>query len=226
MIAALPLAGDPAAQSLLRAVEIVRDLNITSRRRVPDDAPIDFVPARWQAYLDAARQDDRAADHRHYWELAVVYTLQAALRSGDIWVPGSRRYADPATHFIPISDWRPLRQEFSALAAAPTYGHQRLDDLNRQLLAALTALEPILADAPAAARLDPDGQLVVTPLAAEQVPPQRLSSATRPASGSHTLTCTACSSRSTPGPGSPTTSSTPAVPPTEAPTCAATFTRR
>ena len=42
VIAALPLAGGPAAQSLLDAVEMLRDLNATGRRRVPDDAPSDL----------------------------------------------------------------------------------------------------------------------------------------------------------------------------------------
>ncbi len=170
VIAALPLASGPTARSLLDAVEILRDLNATGRRRVPDDAPSDFVPARWQGYLDSARQADRAADHRHYWELAVVYSLQVALRSGDIWVPGSRRYADPASHFIPTSKWPPLRQEFCGITATHADGRQRLDDLNSQLVAAVDALDPILADDAGAARLDPDGDLVVTPLSAEQVP--------------------------------------------------------
>ena len=170
VIAALPLAGGPAARSLIQAVEVVRDLNVTGRRRVPDDAPADFVPARWQGYLDTARQADRTTDHRHYWELAVVYSLHSALHSGDIWVPGSRRYADPASHFIPISDWSPLREEFSAPTATPLDGHHRLTDLNRQLMAALAALDPLLANDGGAACLDPDGELVVSPLAAEQVP--------------------------------------------------------
>ncbi|MGH9061870.1 MAG: Tn3 family transposase, partial [Acidimicrobiales bacterium] len=170
MIAALPLAGGPAARSLLHAVDMLRDLNATGRRLVPDDAPEDFVPSRWQGYLDAARQAGRTADHRHYWELAVVYSLQVALRSGDIWVPGSRRYADPATHFIPPSDWPPLRDEFCALTATPLDSGRRLDDLRGQLWAALAALDPILANDAGAARIDPDGQLVVTPLSAEQAP--------------------------------------------------------
>ena len=59
VIAALPLAGGSSSRSLLRAVDVLRDLNDTGRRRVPDDAPVDFVPARWQSYLDAARQGDR-----------------------------------------------------------------------------------------------------------------------------------------------------------------------
>jgi hypothetical protein len=124
VIAALPLAGGSAARSLIQAVEVLRDLNATGRPRVPDDAPTDFVPARWQGYLDIARQADRITDHRHYWELAVVYSLHSALHSGDIWVPGSRRYADPASHFIPVSDWSPLREEFCALTATQLSAYQ------------------------------------------------------------------------------------------------------
>jgi hypothetical protein len=37
----------------------------------------------------------RGAAYRHYWELSVLYGVQAGLRSGNLWVPGSRRYTDP-----------------------------------------------------------------------------------------------------------------------------------
>jgi hypothetical protein len=32
-----------------------------------------------------------------YWELCVLMALRDGLRSGDVHVPGSRRYADPAS---------------------------------------------------------------------------------------------------------------------------------
>jgi len=108
VIAALPLTGNtasPAIAALLRAVVVLRELNAAGRTAVPDEATTaaatSFVPARWRGYLDAARGQGRGAAYRHYWELSVLYGVQAGLRSGDLWVPDSRRYTDPATLLLP-----------------------------------------------------------------------------------------------------------------------------
>jgi len=67
-------------------------------RKVPADAPDSFVPTRYADYLAKARKSRDDTSHRHYWELCVILGLRDGLRSGDVYVPGSRRYADPATY--------------------------------------------------------------------------------------------------------------------------------
>lgn len=54
VLAAVRFAGGTAAAGLLEAVEILRELNATGARRVSDDAPTGFVPARWRSYLESA----------------------------------------------------------------------------------------------------------------------------------------------------------------------------
>jgi len=52
VIAALALVGNTASPSiaaLLRAVEMLRELNVAGRTTVPDEAT-SFVPARWRGY--------------------------------------------------------------------------------------------------------------------------------------------------------------------------------
>jgi hypothetical protein len=102
VIAALPLAGNTASlaiAALLAAVQMLRQLNAAGRTAVPDEATTAdatlFVPARWRGYLAATRGQGRGAAYRHYWELGMLYGVQAGLRSGDLWVLGSRRYTDP-----------------------------------------------------------------------------------------------------------------------------------
>ena len=46
------------------------------------------------------RADSRAGSRRRapdYWELSALYGVKAKLRSGDVWVPGLRRYTDLTT---------------------------------------------------------------------------------------------------------------------------------
>lgn len=95
---------------------MLRELNAAARTAVPDEATTAaatvFVPARWRGYLDAARGQGRDAAYRHYWELSVLYGVQAGLRSGDLWVPGSRRYTDPSTLLLPPDRWSGQRDDF------------------------------------------------------------------------------------------------------------------
>ena len=91
----------------------------TRAHKVPDGAPGGFVPARWVGYLEKAAKDGDVTAYRHYWELCVLMALRDGLRSGDVYVPGSRRYADPASFLLTPQQWEPQRLEFCHLAGKP-----------------------------------------------------------------------------------------------------------
>jgi TnpA family transposase len=166
----LAFAGSPAATALLAAVDRLRELNTNGARTVPADAPTSFVPVRWQGYLaEAAAAGDTAA-YRHYWELAVLLCLRDALRSGDVFVPGSRRYADPTAYLIALDAWPTQRDEFSRLVGIPTAAAAALAEVDGELRAALRDLERILADGQGLVRLGKDGELVIGLLTAEGIP--------------------------------------------------------
>src|SRR5277367_919029 len=179
VIAALPLTGNttsPTVTALLTAVEVLRELNAAGRTAVPDEATTAeatvFVPARRRGYLDAARGQGRGAAYRHYWELGVLYGVQAGLRSGDLWVPGSRRYTDPSTLLLPPDRWAGQRDDFCTVTGTDPSASRQLDRLEHELHAAVAALETVLADpgTEGLARLGDDGELIVSPLPAEQLP--------------------------------------------------------
>jgi hypothetical protein len=153
VIAALPLAGNttsPTVAALLKAVEMLRELNAAGRTSVPDQATsaeaTAFVPTRWRGYLQITRGQGRGAAYRHYWELSVLYGVQAGLRSGDLWVPGSRRYTDPATLLLPTERWAGQRDDFCAVTGTDTNPHRQLERLDAELHAAMAGLEGVLAD--------------------------------------------------------------------------------
>ena len=111
----IEFAGGPAAAELLDAVRVLRGLNATGARKVPAEAPTGFVPIRWRGYLDDAIAAGDATAYRHHWELIVLLCLRDALRSGDVYVPGSRRYANPMAYLIPPEAWPARRAEFCRL---------------------------------------------------------------------------------------------------------------
>ncbi|MDE1675507.1 hypothetical protein PWJ90_38695 [Nocardia gipuzkoensis] len=89
VLSAVRFAGGTAATELLIAVDMLRELNATGRRKVFDDAPTGFVPTKWRGYLEQARKTGDTVAYRHYWELCVLLGLRDGLRTGDVFVPGS-----------------------------------------------------------------------------------------------------------------------------------------
>jgi len=166
----LEFAGGPVAAELLEAVGVLRDLNARGARSVPAGAPDGFVPARWRGYLDQATAAGNATAYRHYWELCVLLGLRDGLRSGDVYVPGSRRYADPTAYLISPEAWAAQRAEFCALVgvpADPTDGLARAED---ELHESVGELEAVLAAGHEPVRLDEHGELVIGKLSAEDLP--------------------------------------------------------
>jgi hypothetical protein len=126
VLEAVQFAGGTAAAELLGALDVLRELNRTGARRVPASAPEGFVPARWRGYLETARKSGNTSAYRHYWELCVLLALRDGLRSGDVHVPGSRRFADPAAYLLTEQQWTTQRAEFCQLVGKPADPSQAL----------------------------------------------------------------------------------------------------
>ncbi len=92
----LKLKAAPAAQAVLDAIDVLRQMNATAARKVPDDAPVSFVKARWKPLVIT----DYGLDRRFY-EICVLSELKNSLRSGDIWVQGSRQFRDFEEYLLP-----------------------------------------------------------------------------------------------------------------------------
>ena len=145
VLAAVRFDGGPGTGGLLRAAGILAGLYASKARKVPDGAPDGFVPARWAGYLETARKTGDVTGFRHYWELCVLMALRDGLRSGDVHVPGSRRYADPASFLLTPQQWEPQRLEFCHLVGKPPAAADALALAKDELRTALSDLEGQLA---------------------------------------------------------------------------------
>ena len=96
----------PAAAELLRGVEVLRELNASGKRLLPQDAPTAFVKPRWKTHVFEAD----GTVNRHFYELCVLSELRDKLRSGDVWVQGSREYRDFETYLIPTEAFETLQK--------------------------------------------------------------------------------------------------------------------
>ncbi|QIN85414.1 Tn3 family transposase (plasmid) [Rubrobacter tropicus] len=114
---------------LSAAIERLRELDDGGRRSVPDGAPLGFVPARWGPHVVG---EDGKIDRRH-WELCLLWQLRGALRSGDVWVEGARRHADPQGFLAPKNRWPDLRGEVSLQTGTSPDGAAHLDVCREEL---------------------------------------------------------------------------------------------
>jgi TnpA family transposase len=146
---------------LLQAVAIIRQLNRQGKRAVPPDAPMAFVSTQWQPFI----HDSEGQIQRRYYELCVLWELRRALRSGNLWLEGSRRYANPETYLIPPPHWSAIRAEICQMLSLPEVGTQRLSALATQLEHELLKFTQTVKMNPCV-RIEKQ-QLVLSPLEAE-----------------------------------------------------------
>ena len=108
---------------LLAALRLIRQLDDDRRRWLPGFSPSAFIDNQWRPHvvdIGRGRLDRRA------YELCAAYELRSALRAGRVWVPGSRRHADPASLLLPDQQWLRSRTSFARAVDQPLDGAERL----------------------------------------------------------------------------------------------------
>jgi hypothetical protein len=61
----------PAATGLLQALDLLRDLNVSGKRTLPEHVPTGFVKPRWRPYVFTTDGLDR-----HFYELCALAELR------------------------------------------------------------------------------------------------------------------------------------------------------
>lgn len=94
----LILKAAPSAQPILDAIHVLKEMNTNNIRKVPNDISTGFVKPRWRTLVFTKDGIDR-----QYYELYLFVELKNSLRSGDIWVQGSRHFKDFNQYLIPLN---------------------------------------------------------------------------------------------------------------------------
>lgn len=159
--------GAPEAAGLLRAVSALVRTWGKGATRLPETAPVDFIPVKWRRFVFPS---PKTID-RKYYELCALWELRQALRAGTVWPEGARRYSDPSNLLIRPRDWPKLRAEALSQTGNPSDAGPRLKDLTRQMEQEIANLNRALA-AKVHVSLDDNGELVLDRLEAEERPPE------------------------------------------------------
>jgi TnpA family transposase len=126
---ALPFTSETGHDDLVRAIELVRQLDRGNLKTLPEDAPTGFVPASWRAVL----RDDRGRLRRSVWETALALAIRDALRSGDLHLPGSRRHAGFWSLVLDESLWAAARPTAYTDLGLPDRPADHLTELTRTI---------------------------------------------------------------------------------------------
>ena len=155
----------PEIMDLLDGVELLKTMNRTGLRKIPNDAPMSFVAPAWLPYLEG--NNDKL--DRHYYEMSVLWELRNALRSGEVWLEKSRRYKDPESYLIPRSQWPGINMEAEQLLKLPSNNRDRIKDRCEELLSCYKTLNQVLP-IDKSVRIE-NGNVIVSPTEAEDEPP-------------------------------------------------------
>jgi len=149
----------PVVTPLTDAIETFRVVNRDKVRTIPGSANTDFVSRRWHPYVFTEQGIDR-----RFYELCVLSELKNRLRSGDVWVLGSRQFKDFDTYLLDSKRFAELRDQDRLSLAVVTDGTRYLNERCRQLEQTLGKVDALaqrgeLPDASIAA-----GELKIAPL--------------------------------------------------------------
>ena len=101
--------------ALLEGVELLRGLNAQHKRKLPEGAPLDFVPQKLRALVQPNGQVNKPA-----WECALLTTVRDHIKSGNVAVIGSKRFGHLDDFFMPEARWHAVREAFFRRAGLPS----------------------------------------------------------------------------------------------------------
>lgn len=111
----LPFKVAAEADELMKAVEILKQLDANEVAELPQDAPISFLKSSWQRQVC----DDEGHLIRSRWEMAVMLKLQEALKAGVVSLSGSRNYRAPENRILPAAVWESTREQAASELGLP-----------------------------------------------------------------------------------------------------------
>jgi TnpA family transposase len=132
LLEALHFTAAPAAREIIDAVNILKLLNTDNSRKIPENAPTSFIRKRWENLVLKSEGIDR-----RFYELCTLAELKNALRSGDIWVQGSRQFKNFNDYLVPAAEFDSLRNDGNLPLPIDSNGekylHERINKLKQRL---------------------------------------------------------------------------------------------
>jgi TnpA family transposase len=114
---------------LLKAIDSLREMYDSSKRKLPLDAPIGFIPKKLMAII----MPDGINIDRRGWECALLTSIRDEIKSGNLSIKGGKRYSQFNDFFIPDDEWKKVRIDFYKRAKLPKNPKEVPAYLNKRL---------------------------------------------------------------------------------------------
>lgn len=132
LLKSLEFRSTQASNSLMNALQTLREINDSGKRKLPNDTPIEFLPKRWRKHV----YDDEGNINRSYYEIAALNELRNHIRSGDVSVIGSRLHKDFDDYLMSSEEWKKTKingHRLSTSLSAKDYLDERSEALSKRL---------------------------------------------------------------------------------------------
>ena len=130
---------DKISDDLIEAVDVLHRMNEEGKHKLPRNVPTGFIPKKLRPFVFQGSDLIKPA-----WECALLTVLRDQIKSGNLSVPNSKRFASLDTFFMPKPEWISRREAFFARAGlplnpdeVPSYLTNRLNDAYDRFLECL-----------------------------------------------------------------------------------------
>lgn len=128
-----------SSPALIDAIDLLREMNESGKRKLPDEPPMGFVPKKLRKLVEKDGEISRRA-----WESALLTAVRDEVRAGNLYVHRSQRFGRFDNFFMANSEWEKQRERFFKRAGlpvnaedVPAYLTNRLDSAYDRFLAGL-----------------------------------------------------------------------------------------
>ena len=125
--ATLDFACEPGSEPILQALDLLRRLDRGEVKTLPSDLDLSFVPELWRPAMRSPKQWVR----RRTWEFALALEIKDRLRSGDVFLPESRRHTSFWTLCYDEVSWNRVREQAFADLQLPREASEAIERLLR-----------------------------------------------------------------------------------------------
>ena len=101
--------------SLLNAVSILKEMNRSGKRKLPDETPIAFIPQKLRPLVVLDDEIDK-----HAWECALLTKIRDEVKSSNLSVTHSKRFGNFDDFFIPTNQWQEIQESFFKESGLPS----------------------------------------------------------------------------------------------------------
>jgi len=125
---------------LLEALGFILSYRDSRKRTVPYQTDLDFMSDRWLNYVET-KEDGVKVLKRRELEIAVLFYVADGLKSGDLYVAGSEKYADYRKQLLPWSECEKLLKEYCKSVGLPNNAADFVTLIKKQLSDAAKAAD-------------------------------------------------------------------------------------